>query len=391
MRIAIFTDSYAPVISGVVTSIKMLRDGLEKLGHEVYVITTTNPQVKKELDPHVIRYIGVPFPFKSLTEYRIVPFSMRKVKKLHELNFDVIHVHTEFTIGQLGIKLKKKYNTPLAYTMHTLYEEYIHHVSAFLEKHFKEESIQIIRNTTKKIVELADATFVPSKKILHLLDDVMHADANINIVPTGLDLAPFRKENFKDEDIARLRKELGIEPDDFVMTYVGRIAPEKDIEFLIEAYEKFVVENKNARFLIVGGGYHEPELAKIIGEKGLEDKIIMTGLVKWEEIGIYYHLGDCFVSASTSETQGLTFVEALAAANVVIATKDEAVESIIENGYNGFIYENENDLLFALKTTMCDKILMDKMRKNALLSAQPYSKEEYSRKALSIYQSIVKK
>ena len=389
MKIGIFTDSYTPSISGVVTSINMLKDGLEALGHEVFIITTTKKHVKKS-EEHIIRLKGFPFPFESLREYRFIVFPNLKVRKLKKYNFDIIHIHTEFTIGQLGLKLKKKCNIPLVYTMHTLYEDYIHHVSSFLEKHFKDEAVQIIRNTANKIIEKADVTFVPSAKILHLLKDVMHSHGEICVVPTGLELTPFYDENIKEEDIRKLKEKYGLKDNSLIWTYVGRIAPEKSIEFLIDAFADFRKTHNNAKFLIVGGGYYEYEILKYIKELKLENDCILTGYVKWEVIPMYYHIGNCFVNASITETQGLTFVEALASSCVVIARKDGAVEEIIKNGINGLIYETKEEMLEVIEKTVGDSKLVKKLKQNARLSSNPYTKEEYTKNALNIYKKLVK-
>src|SRR5690554_6432447 len=121
MRIGIFTDAYKPYLSGVVTSIKTLKDGLEDLGHEVFIITPFAPKQKLETDPTIIRLKGWIVPKKGLKDFRIVPFVQRHLKKIKVLNLDVIHIHTEFSVGSLGLYAGRKLNIPIVYTLHTSY------------------------------------------------------------------------------------------------------------------------------------------------------------------------------------------------------------------------------------------------------------------------------
>ena len=154
MRIGLFTDSYNPYVSGVSTSLFMLAEGLRKLGHEVFVITTTSKGAK-EYDknyPYIIRFKGIPIPKKGLKMFRYIPFTRRHLKKISQLNLDVIHVHTEFSMGGLALRFKKQNNLPLVYTVHTMYEEYLHFVSKILAKINPKWMLPVLKNLMLKYI-----------------------------------------------------------------------------------------------------------------------------------------------------------------------------------------------------------------------------------------------
>src|SRR5690554_5744655 len=165
MKIGIFTEAYTPLISGVVTSINNLKDGLEALGHEVYVITPYAPKQKYEFNPSIIRLKGFPIPKKSLKGFRLVFFTRRHLRKIKSLNLDVIHIHTEFSMGKLGLQAAKKFNLPVCYTVHTSYQDYTHHISRFMTKFTPRLAKKIAFMINNKFTKKADITIVPTKKI----------------------------------------------------------------------------------------------------------------------------------------------------------------------------------------------------------------------------------
>ncbi|MBP5836222.1 glycosyltransferase, partial [Candidatus Phytoplasma meliae] len=203
MKIGIFTDAYEPLISGVVVSIKALRKSLESLGHQVYIVTTNSPHVKKEVDPYVIRIKGVPLPFKIFKNYRWILRYKHHLPQIKALNLDVIHIHTEFGLGLFGIYAKQKLNLPLVYTMHTLYVSFFEINNSFLIKMFRQAMLNYADKIVRRSLVNANAIIFPTQKVLDFTVKRFPVDTNhhtsissvTSIIPTGLNLTNFYQEN----------------------------------------------------------------------------------------------------------------------------------------------------------------------------------------------------
>ena len=389
MKIGIFSDAYTPLTSGVTTSLLMLVEGLINQGHEVYVITT-KPKGSKAYDqdkPYILRFRGIPYPMKGLRIYRFIPCLGRIVRRLKKLpKLDVIHVHTEFSIGKVGYKFKRKTDVPMVYTSHTMYEEYLHYVGKHITRIFRGIFMKNLKKMLKKYVKTSEVTIVPSKKILNLME-AYDIEGNYKIVPTGISLKKFRTSTYKKEDIIKLKSSLGI-ANEFVCLYIGRISGEKSIDVLVEGFKK--ADNEGMKFVLVGDGPYMENLKLLVNKLELENKVIFTGMVDWDQVGLYYQLGDCFLNASVSETQGLTYIEALAAGMPLIVKYDDVLEAVVTDGYNGLFFHNNEDLPQLITNIKNDQDLMTSLKKNAVSSVKKYSQEAYVKAALETYEEAIK-
>lgn len=391
MRIGILTDSYKPYVSGVSTSISVLVEGLIDEGHEVFIIT---PKYKgyKEYDKN-FGYIkrvagGITLPKKGTRFLKYIPFVGRYLKKIDELNLDVIHFHSELTMGKLAIKARKKLGIPLVYTVHTMYEEYMHFISKTLAKCFPKTMLKIVKKVMKRHIKNADVTIVPTKKIEDLMLSY-NIDAEYHIVPTGLKLEMFKKELYKEEDILDLKKQLGFTNNDFVCVFIGRVSLEKNIDLLINGFKD--IDNQNIKLLIVGDGPHLNKIQERVQKENLENKIKFTGLIPWDSIGLYYQIGDIFVNASTSETQGLTYIEALAAGKPLVVKYDLVLENVITDGYNGFFFNETKELTKKIIELYENKNLLNQIKKNTEKSVEIFDQQTYVYKALEVYRRAIDK
>lgn len=389
MRIGLLTDSFKPYVSGVSASIHLLAEGLIAAGHEVYIITPTYKGYK-EYDvnyPYIKRIKGITLPKKGVTFLKYIPFVGRYVKNIKDLDLDVIHLHTELTIGKLALKAHKKLNIPLVYTVHTMYEEYMHFVSKFMAKHCHKTLLKIVQKTMKKFIIPAEITIVPSKKIKDLMNSYEIA-GNYRIVPTGINLNSFKKENYNKDDVLKLKRSLGLKEDEFVCLYVGRISREKEIDMLIEGFKN--IDNEKIKFVVVGDGPHLKEIKELVKEYKIENKVIFTGLVSWEEIGLYYQIGDLFLNASISETQGLTYIEALAAELPLLVRYDEVLEDVITNGYNGLFFNEIDEISEKINKVFNNDELRTNLAENCLKSVLKYDQKNYVNNALKAYNEAIK-
>ena len=240
MRIGIFTDTYPPFINGVSTSVVMLKKALEQKGHDVYIVTVNNENLKYkyEEDEKIVRIPGVP---TGIYDYRLTGiYPLVALNKIRKWKLDVIHSQTEFSVGTFARIISKQFRIPLVHTYHTMYEDYVHYIT---KGYFNGASKKIVEYLTlfycdKTISEL----IVPTKKAYELFKQKYMVDRNVYIVPTGIEVERFYKENNKQLNIVKKRKELGINKDDFVILFVGRIAQEKSIDTLLESMPLLIKE-----------------------------------------------------------------------------------------------------------------------------------------------------
>ena len=388
MRIGIFTETYTPYISGLVTSEVMLKNALEKQGHEVYVVTANLESFKYEYDEEnrVLKIPGVPTGIYDSRLTSIYP--VKAVNKIKSWNLDVIHSQTEFAIGTFARLFAKQYNIPLVHTYHTLYEDYVHYIT---KGYFNRSSKKIVEYLTKFYCETtATELIVPTNKIYKLFIEKYKFEKNIHIIPTGIEVERFYAENQKQEDIEELKKSLKLTKKDFVLLFVGRLAEEKNIEFLIHSHSKLIKKHDNIKLIIVGDGPDKEKYEKYAKDLGLENNVIFTGKVSWEDMPIYYHVSDIFVTASKTETQGLTIIEAMAANTIPVCMRDEAFQSMVTENLNGLFFETEEEYQKAILDLYEDEKKLERFDKQARIQAEHYSSKNYADRVLEVYDRAIK-
>lgn len=388
MRIGLFSDQYYPSISGVVTSIKMLYDGLTLLGHDVFIFTSFDEEMVDNPDElkmrNVINFPGRAYPFKDLKEYRF-NFKHRKfVKVIEPYKLDVIHIHTEFSMSKIARIAGKKLGIPIVHTFHTLYEDYLKYVSEFADKYFHDIIFSSLAKMIMKPVSKDSVIeIVPTKKVL-ALSERYYMKGDIRVVPTGIQLQRFNKNNFTKEEVENLRKYLGIPDDTFVFGYLGRTSGEKNIQTIIKAFSNVSTERK-AILLIVGGGPELGLLQDCAKTAGILDKMIFTGFVDWERVPLYYQLMDTFVNASQSETQGLTYIEALASSLPLLVQKDDCIDDVVQDYYNGIYFDGEKELIQKMEEILKNPMILKQIKENTEKSVEKYSKEQYAKNVEAVY------
>lgn len=371
MRIGIFTDTYSPDINGVVTSIRLLEDELKKHGHEVYIITSSSNRTISRKG-NIILIPGV--AFKKFYGFSVSNFySFLGARYLNKLNLDVIHAHTEYGIGIFARIYANKRKIPLIYTYHTMLEDYSNYITKFTKGHFEDGIKKAIVGVSKLYADTCDALIVPSNKT----KDAMiryGVTANINVIPTGINLDKFDKDNYDEKFIENLRARF-VDKDDFLALYIGRIAPEKNLQEIFDAFIDLKKQGiKKIKMVIVGFGPSLNEYRKFIEDNNIDDLVQMVGRVSYDEVPKYYRMADVFISTSTSETQGLTFIEAMASDLPVICHYDDNLADIINDGVNGYFIYNHLELAEKIKEVagMDEKqyqSLVDQARKVAQLNS----------------------
>ncbi|MEG0628924.1 MAG: glycosyltransferase family 4 protein, partial [Enterococcus sp.] len=304
MRIGFFTDTYFPQVSGVATSIKTLKEQLESQGHEVYIFTTTDPEAE-DFEKDIVRMPSV--PFISFTDRRIVVrgiwFAYQIAK---ELELEIIHTHTEFGAGFLGKMVANRLHIPVVHTYHTMYEDYLHYIA-----NGKVVRPTHVKHFIKMFVNHSTGVVCPSQRVVDTLKRY-EVDVPMKIIPTGIEVDRFIRPDITSVETEALREKLGIQNGELMILSLSRISYEKNIHVIVQQFPEVLMSFPNARLVIVGKGPYRDELEELVEQLGIQKYVQFTGEVPHEDVACYYHAADYFVSASTSETQGLTYAEAIA-------------------------------------------------------------------------------
>lgn len=383
MNIGLFTDTYYPELNGVANSVFLLKKELEKKGHNVYVITTKTPDAPTN-EKGVYR-----LPSKSVSfvpERRLGMFYSPKVaRKIRKMKLDIIHTNTEFSIGIFGRIMAHELFVPVVHTYHTIYEDYTHYVKKYISK--ENRAKKIAKMYSKFSVRGAEELIVPTKKVAELMEKY-GVKPDINVVPTGIDLSRFGVRDSIEQKNA-LKESLGIPLEHQVILYLGRVSEEKNIDEVMEYTDRYMDSRERVSFLVVGDGPYRATLEKNGKNMTHQKQMYFVGAKPWDEIMHYYQLADVFVSASTSETQGLTYIEALASGIPVVAKKDPCLDGVLLDGYNGYGFEDETTFFAAVDAVLANPKHVP-YSQNAAQSVEKFSTEEFAAKIENIYYHVIK-
>lgn len=333
MNIGLFTDTYFPQLSGVATSIQTLKNALEKNGHSVFIFTTTDPHLGKgTIEPNVFRVSSV--PFVSFTDRRIAfrgLFQATKIAK--EVKLDIVHTQTEFSMGMIGKYVAHSLGIPAIHTYHTMYEDYLHYVlNGHLLKPYH------VKQFTKAYLHNMDGVVAPSERVKETLTRY-GVTIPMRIIPTGVDLTAINENPRRD-----VRKELGIDSNEKVILTLSRVAAEKKIDQILDVLPTVLEIEPNVKFVIAGDGPDVQPLKDQVARLSLEDYVIFAGSVEHSDVGNYYRMADLFVSASDTETQGLTYIEALAAGTKCVVYSTDYTEHVFDNKELGSTFTTKNEM-----------------------------------------------
>ena len=382
MKIGLFTDTYYPQINGVATSVLMLKRNLEMRGHQVYVFTTTDPKADSE-EINVYRVPSIPF----ISARRVGMFYNPRLSKIIKgLGLDVIHTHTEFSLGIFGRYMARELNIPFLHTYHTIYEDYTHYLGKLGV--FDPIAKMAVRKISINFCNSADKVIVPTNKVEELLLSY-NVKQDISVIPTGIELNKFYKSNFSFDEVQNLRENLGIREKEKVLLYIGRLAKEKNIEEILIAMKYYLKDKEDVKFLLIGDGPEKDILEEKAKELGIDKKTVFAGEKPWNDIGIYYQLGDVFVSASQSETQGLTYIEALASGVPVVAKADRCLDGVLQDDFNGYAFYNQDDFIKALDAILYNNLKKESLSIEAVKSTEKFSAEHFANKVEELYKNMI--
>lgn len=384
MRIGLFTDCYYPQINGVVTSVMTLREELIKQGHEVTVITVQVPGYKASSEG-IIKIKAA--PKMKIMDFRLaIPMFYHDYLRIKALKLDLIHTHTEFTIGLFGRFMARRLKIPMIHTYHTMYEDYTNYLLWF--RRGRGVVKQFMRQSSRQFVSRYDIVVVPSIKTKKALRRYGVRN-DIRILPTGIDLKKFRIYDAADPFLIELRKNLNISDTAKIVLSLGRVSEEKSIDVILSQMRALSDAVGEVVLLIVGDGPYMGELKKMSQRLGIEDLIRFAGRVPWTEVSSYYSLVDVYVSASKTETQGLTILEAMACQVPVVVYDDDNIVDLVIERQTGRLFKNSNELTQCLIEFLTNVEFSEQIERQARTMAVNFSCENFGKEMETIYCEIL--
>lgn len=389
MNIVIFTDTYPPEINGVATSTHNLYKILKANGHNAYVVCTNPYNRTIQFENDILRIPGI--ELKKLYSYRLSGiYNSKAMKIVKSLKPDLIHVNTEAGVGTFGRIVARILHIPLVYTYHTMFEDYTYYVTKGngifdrMAKSFVRKFSKILANNTTEFIS-------PSIKTKDAIRNYGY-DSYINVVPTGIDFSKYNYAQIDEHKINELKKEYDL-TDCFTVLSLGRVAKEKSIDVCIRGFKEFLSKyDKKAKMLIVGGGPNLSELQELVNDLSLTDNVIFTGPISPDEVPYFYHLSDVFVSASVTETQGLTFMEAMSSRTFVLARFDENLADVVIDNVTGLYFESETDLSDKIKMIIeLDTNSKEKILDNATSLVEKYSLDNFYKNIMEVYKRALRR
>lgn len=376
MKILITTDWYSPAVNGVVTSVLNLRRELELRGHEVRVLTLSQ-DLHSSVQDGVTRIgsvaAGLVYPGVRLR----TALAGRWVRELVEWGPDVVHSQCEFSTFFLARRIAEELNVPLIHTYHTVYEDYTHYFSPSVRL-----GRRAVAALSRWVAARTDCMIAPTGKVRTLLQGY-GVRTPVFVVPSGIDLRRFQRPPVPGCR-ASLLAALDIPRENLVLVSVGRLAAEKNLDELLRF--RVAMGDQAVTLLLVGDGPYRAQLEREAADLGLRaPQVVFAGMVPPQQVAEWYQLGDLFVSASSSETQGLTYVEALAAGVPALCRADPCLSGVIRDGENGWQFRDFSDFMSKLEAFRAHPELRRALSEQAAASARDYSAEEFARRVEAIY------
>lgn len=375
MRIAMFSESYLPRISGVVHSLTAFVSALRADGHRVFIVA---PRVAsyQDLDPDVFRYPSIrtreaDFPLG-------IPYAPGLWSALGSLNLDIVHAHAPFLMGAAAARLARRRHLPLVFTHHTLYDEYVHYAPGprWLLR-------QLVRGYTTRYANRCDCVIVPSRALAARLR-AQGVRSRIEVLSTGA-LDP---QLIGSLDPSWVRPAFGLPPGPPLLVTASRLAKEKSVDLVLRAFEK-VARQREALLLVVGGGPEEAALRQLAEQVNVGRAIVFAGMQPHRRALECMAAADVFVYGSQTETQGLVIVEAMAAGVPVVAVDALGVGDAVRDGVTGFLVPPSEDALAEKVVRLLDNAaLRGTMAAHAKESARSFRVPALAGALVDLYQSL---
>ncbi len=378
MKIGFFTDSFRPYTSGVVRSIELFTREFTTRGHEVYVFGPDYPLLHCPREEKVFRFVSIPAP--TIPDFALpIPISVQLGSTIRRIGLDIIHVHSPFLLGRLGARAARRFDLPLVFTFHTLYDQYVHY-------------LPLARDTSRRLVQLigrdfcnrCDLVVTPSQLVAnYLLRIGVHAP--LRTIPTGVDL-----QEFDEADPRWLHRVYRIGSDRKILLFVGRLAKEKNVIFLLRAFQMVWKAFPQVHLVLVGKGPLENYLAGLAKDMGLDGNITFTGVLPRHKIVHCYAGADLFVFPSVTETQGLVIGEAKARGVPIVAIRAYGPAEMVVHREDGLLTDlSQGNFASAILEILQNEAMHSAMSSKALLNAGLLSSAHCAEQMLAAYHELI--
>nr|WP_300309742.1 glycosyltransferase [Halomonas sp.] len=377
MNILMFTNTYVPIVGGVSESVQRLKGQLQQFGHRVMVVA---PRFHGQPyhEEGVFRVAAVQ-QFNGSDFSLPVPIPSLLYDAIEAFEPDIVHSHHPFLLGDTAIRVAEIYGLPLVFTHHTLYEHYTHYVPGDSPR-----MRRFVVALATQYTRLCDEVIAPSESIRDLLIE-RQANADITVVPSGVDIHRFGKG-----DGQHWRTIFGIPSHSTVLGHVGRLAKEKNLDFLAEGVCLALAQDKDCWWLVVGDGESRETMQACARRHGVEQRVCFTGRLQGKELIDAYQAMNVFAFASHSETQGMVIAEAMAAGLPVVALDAPGVREVVEDGRNGRLLQEEDSGAFSQALLECAApACRERMHREALVTAESYDESRCARRCLVVYRLAI--
>lgn len=376
MRIGMLIDRYKPYISGITNYVELNKAALERYGHQVYVFTFGDLNFA-DTETNIIRSAGVPLVDSGY----YLSLSYNKIARQTLYNMDLVHVHHPFMSGSLALRYCKPRNIPIVFTNHTRYDLY---TQAYLPLLPDSVGETVMSSFLPVFCRRCSQVIAPSNGLSEVLKNY-GVDSPIEVVPNGVDLSPYSKII-----VPTSRKEFGIDPDEVILMYVGRLGPEKNLPFLLRAFGAVANAYSDVHLLLIGDGKEREDLEDRVHHMHLNHRIHFTGQIPYAEVPNYLAMADAFVTASITEVHPFSVIEALASGLPVLGVDSPGVSDSVENEVTGLIVKEDiADYTAQMVRLVREHDLRKKMGAAARQSAQQFDISHTNNKMMALYSRIV--
>lgn len=373
MRIGMMVDTYKPYISGITNYVDLNKRALEAKGHEVYVFTFGDLDHQDD-EPRVIRSPGLPLADTGF--YLSLRYNTAARKLLQSM--DVVHVHHPFLSGRLALHYCRRRQIPIIFTNHTRYDLYAQSKIPFMPSEVSQGLLHAYMPDFCKQVDLVISPSQGMEKILRQYG----VKGRVEVIPNGADLNPFQKAK------PLSRSGFGFTKKDILLMYVGRIAPEKNLEMLLQSFAGVARVVPNTYLLVLGSGQkdYEEKLLALSADLQMKDRVRFTGMIPYAQLPRYLGMSDIFVTTSVTEVHPFSVIEAMASGLPTVGIDSPGISDSIVDGKTGLLATNDLAAYTAKLTYLClDKDLQKKMGVAARKAAEQFSIERTTKLILRQY------
>ena len=384
MKIALFTETYLPAINGVVTHVKLLKEGLERHGHDVLVVCADAKTKKYYIEDGVMHCPA--HESKKFYGFGIAtPISPKRQKLIKEYNPDIIHIHNEFGIGFSGFMIAKALKKPLVYTLHTMYDDYIYYIS---NKVFAPIVKRITHSYAKRLAKSASALTGPSKKVEEYFR-LCGVKKEVNIIPNPVEIDIFLPENVDENKKHEFRLKYNIPESSTVACFCGRLGKEKGLTVALNFWAQAVGVDDDFRFVIIGDGPEREALERLSKSLKIDHQVIFTGKVEHNDLPPYYACCDLYLTTSTSDTNSISMLEGMASGLPTLSIIDPLNAGQVTDGVNGYNFSSPQQMYEQLKLIRnMDKDELEDFRHRVRLSVERAGAERFAQYLIDIYNKI---